>query len=99
MRLFSKLVVICNICFLLTVGLRYITLYHSAAGNTNGVLGYQPLESTIIVLGYGAVFLNALFLLIALVLLLLGKHHSIANWVLVFNLTIALFQLYYFFLS
>jgi len=99
MRFFTKLVVLCNLCFILSVYLRYVTLARTAVGNTNGLIGYQPLESSIIVLGYGAIFINALFLLIALVLWMTGKLQSIANWMLAFNFAIFLFQLYYFFFS
>jgi hypothetical protein len=81
------------------VYLRYVTLNRTAVGNTNGLIDYQPLESSIIVLGYGAIFLNALFLLIALILWMTGKVQSLVNWMLAFNFAIFLFQLYYFFFS
>ncbi len=99
MRFFTKLVVICNFCFVLSVYLRYVTLARTAVGNTNGLIGYQPLESSIIVLGYGAVFLNALFLLITFFLWMTGKLQSMVSWLLAFNFAIFLFQLYYFFFS
>jgi len=99
MRFFIKFVVICNGCFILSVILRYIELSKRIKGDMNGAISYQPLESTVVVLGYGAILVNSLFFLISLFYLFSGKIKIIADWMLLFNLIMLILQMYYFFFS
>ncbi len=97
MRFYSRIVLICNICFIISVVLRYIELSRRAHGNTNGAIPFQPLEATLVILGYGAVIVNALFFVLALYGLATKKLGTIPRWIILFNLLIFPVQVYYHF--
>lgn len=96
MRFFSKIIFICNICFIAAVIFRYIEINADKAGKNPNVLGFQPLESTLIILGYGAVIFNFIFLLSYLIAYLFKKGMSVPKWILLFNLVLFIVQLIYF---
>jgi len=96
MRFFAKIIFICNCCFMASVILRYLEINADKAGKNPNVLGFQPLESTLIILGYGAVLFNFIFLLCSLVVYLFKKELPVANWILLFNLVLFFIQLIYF---
>ena len=79
-----------------SVILRYIEINADKAGRNPNVLGFQPLESTLIILGYGAVLFNFIFLLSSLIAYLFKKEIPVANWMLLFNLVLFFIQLIYF---
>jgi hypothetical protein len=97
LRFFSKITFICNLCFIAAVVLRRIELVQHQKGNFSGALQLQPLESTIVVLGYGAIVLNFIFNIIVAALLLLKRNVAVAKWIVVFNMLLLLLQVYYFF--
>lgn len=97
MRLFSKLTFICNICFIIAVIMRWVELSKRAKGNMDGAIPFQPLESTLVVLGYGAVFINLFFLIFCVYWLFTGKIKQIPRWVVIANLLILPVQVYFFF--
>ena len=66
MRIFSKIVALCNICFIIAVILRAVELAKRAKGNHEGAIPFQPLESTVVILGYGAIFINIILVYIVL---------------------------------
>ena len=96
MRFFSKIIFICNICFIAAVIFRYIEINADKAGKNPNVLGFQPLESTLIILGYGAVIFNFIFLLSYLIAYLFKKGNLVPKWILLFNLVLFIVQLIYF---
>ncbi len=96
MRFFSKIIFICNICFIAAVIFRYIEINADKAGKNPNVLGFQPLESTLIILGYGAVIFNFIFLLSYLIAYLFKKAKLVPKWILLFNLVLFIVQLIYF---
>lgn len=96
MRFFSKIIFICNICFIAAVIFRYLEINADKAGKNPNVLGFQPLESTLIILGYGAVIFNFIFLLSYLIAYLFKKGMSVPKWILLFNLVLFFVQLIYF---
>ena len=99
MKFFSKVVFICNGCFILAVLLRWIENAHKKNGNFNGSIQIQPLESSIVVLGYSAIVINALLNIILLTLLFTRYNHSVAKWLIWVNSVLLFVQIYYFFLS
>ena len=99
MRLFARVVFICNCCFIIAVILRLVEQAKRAKGNFNGAIPFQPLESTLVILGYGAIFINIVFVFISLYLLLRKRLHSLPRWLVLFNLAIFPLQVYYFFFS
>ncbi len=99
MRFFSRIVFICNCCFIAAVILRWVEIVSKKKGNGNGAIQLQPLESTIVVLGYGAIVVNFFFNIIVLLLLVQKKQPQVAQWQLWFNFLCLLAQVYYFFLA
>jgi hypothetical protein len=99
MRFFARLVCICNVCFIAAAILRLVEMRSSAKGNEGLALKFQPLESTIVILGYGAIFLNIFFILGCLYWLVVKKINLIPRWVLLFNLVVFPIQIYFFFFS
>lgn len=99
MRFFSKFVALLNLCFLITVTMRYYMAQFASKSKSNGVLISQPIESTISVLGYLAIFVNIIFLVIFLVFYPSKKMNNIGKPVLYFNLLILPAQLYFHFFS
>ena len=97
LRFFSKIVFICNLCFIAAVILRWVENANKKKGNFDGAIKLQPLESTIVVLGYSAIIFNFIFNLIILALLLLKKKTGMPKWLIWFNFLILIIQVYYFF--
>jgi hypothetical protein len=97
LRFFSKIIFICNLCFIAAVILRWVENLNKQKGNFDGVIKLQPLESTIVVLGYGAIFFNLIFNLVVLFLLILKKDIAVYKWLIWFNFLILIIQVYYFF--
>ena len=99
MRFYSRFVFICNICFILAAIIWWIERNRRQQGNFNGLIGFQPLESTLVILGYGAIFFNFFFIMIILYGFLTRKKPAVPGWVTLFNLCIFPLQVYYFFFS
>lgn len=97
LRFFSKIVFICNSCFIAAVILRQVENINKQKGDFSGAIKLQPLESTIVVLGYGAIVINFIFNLVLLIMFVLKKQQKIAPWLIWFNFLILLVQVYYFF--
>jgi hypothetical protein len=97
MRIFSKLTFICNICFIIAVILRWVELKRKATGNFSGAIKFQPLEATLVILGYGAIFLNIIFVLFSIYWLFAKKITLLPRWVVLFNVVIFPLQVYFFF--
>ncbi len=95
MRFFSKIVFICNSCFILAVSLRYFYVNMNKVVSKEA-LGFNSLTSTVIILGYGAVFLNFLFLSSCLFHRIAKKNIESEKWLILSSLILFLLQLYYF---
>lgn len=99
MRFFSKLVFLCNICFLMAVGIRYLQYSEVHHANYKNIGIFKPIESTLVILGYGAVLFNFIICCVVLFNLITKeriKSSKILNWI---NFLILLVQIYYFFYS
>ncbi len=97
MKFFSKVTFICNLCFVASVILRFVESAKKKQVNFNGQVLAKPLESTLVVLGYGAIIVNAVFLIACL--LLAKKTKLIPRWIVITNLVFFIIQVYYFFIS
>lgn len=97
MRVFSKFVFICNLCFIVSVVLRWIESRQRGNGNFNGAIPFQPLEASIVVLGYSAILINVVFFLLAGIYYRRPFVQAISRKILLFNLVIFPIQVYYFF--
>lgn len=99
MRFFSRLVFICNLCFLASIVLRLIELVQRKGGNLNPAIGLQALEGTLVILGYGAIFLNVIFFVWAMVAFARGGFKNVPRWLVWFNLVLFPVQIWYFFFA
>lgn len=99
MRFFSKIVFLCNLCFIISIPLR---MWEQAAPKTatgSEAIYLQPLISTVAVLGVLAIILNLIFLLSFFYRYKWHHMAGIARFILIFNLLVLPFQVYYFFFS
>jgi hypothetical protein len=99
MRFFARVTFICNLCFLAAVVLRFVENHNKTSNDINLALKFQPLESTIVVLGYGAIIINIFFAFCSLYWFVSKKINFIPRWIVLFNLVLLPLQVYYFFFS
>lgn len=99
MRFFARVVFIFNICFIIAGIFRFVNIGKRVAGQSTSVLGYQPLESTIAVLGYLAIFVNIVFVILFFARYSRVKMNNIPKWIVFFNIFLLIVQVYYFFFS
>ena len=97
MRIFSRLVFLCNLCFIITVALRFMERKKTPNPVSDGLSAIQPLENSLIILGYGAIILNFIFALAFLIGLLLRKRTVVPLWLIIFNFLLLAAQVLYFF--
>ncbi len=95
MRFFSKLVFICNLCFIATVILRYVELQQKKQSG-DSLVQLPFVQNIVVILGYSAVVLNLLFLVL-LLFSIARKNNRVATWLIVFNLLIFVWQLLFHF--
>ena len=67
MRFFSKIAVLFNFCFLVAVVFRYIEKHKDHEGSATQILPLPWLEGTFVILGYTAIVVNMLFLLLTFI--------------------------------
>ncbi len=99
MRFFSRIVFICNLCFLASIVLRLVEKVQRKDGNLDPAMGFQALEGTLVILGYGAIFLNLIFFIGAIIGLARGSLNNIPRWLIWFNLLLFPVQVWYFFFA
>jgi hypothetical protein len=114
MRFFSKITFVCNCCFVAAVILRWVENANKQKADFSGAIKLQPLESTLVVLGYGAIFVNLLFLITHLFVkfytrkpVALQQQSAIAvtvkkvipAWLIWTNFLFFIAQIYYFFFT
>ena len=98
MKLFSKIALICNVSFLVFVLLAYVELNNKAIKGSDNIMPLPFLTGTIVILGQFAIFINFIFCLVVMILLLSKKIINIPRWVLIFNSFFLLLQVFYFFI-
>ncbi len=99
MKFFAKIVFLCNLCFIASVMLRFVENAKKKDEHFDGLVLLKPLESTLVVLGYTAILVNALFLLVYVIAIAAKKNKQIPRWIVLCNLVFFLLQVYYFFFS
>jgi len=97
LRFFSKFTVLCNASFLFTVVFWYIETHRQHEGNQAQVLPLPWMEGTLVILGYGAIIINALFLLLYFIFVSLKVNIKIPKWIIIFNIIIFCCQVYFHF--
>ena len=99
MRFFSKLVFICNICFYLSLlGRLWIMSRPVVEGSTDAVK-LNPFISTVVALGWVAIFFNIAFALLFLFRYPSKKMDGLQRFVVFFNLIALPAQIFYYFFS
>jgi hypothetical protein len=103
MRFLSKLALICNICFIITVIMQIGILMDAGKKttvNSNGIVHLNPFVSTIVVLGMiVAVFVNLFFIILFVARYPRKKMNDIARWIVYFNMILLPAQIYYLFFT
>ena len=97
MRFFSKFAVLCNFCFLASVVFWYIEMHKQQPGNNAQVIQLPWLESTLVILGYGAIIVNLFFLLIWFIVTSFKVDTKIPKWMIIFNVVMFGCQVYFHF--
>ena len=98
MRFFSKITVFCNICFLVSVVLWYVEMENRQQDNTGQVIPLPWLENVLVILGYSAIIINALFLLLYFIFYSFKMQIKIPRWIIIFNIIIFCGQVYFHFI-
>lgn len=99
MRFFSKFVFVCNLCFIASVILRFVEIEKNKSGSFSGQVLLKPIESTLVVLGYGALIFSFIFVVVCLLLFITKRIKQIPLWIVITNLIFFIVQVYYFFFS
>ena len=98
MRFFSKITVLFNACFLAALVFWYIEKTKDYEGNATQILPLHWLEGTFVILGYTAIFVNVLFLLLTFIFYSLKINITIPRWIIIFNIIIFCCQVYFHFI-
>ncbi len=100
MRFFSKIVFICNICFVVSVLMRYLQAFQQKTNHAAGTVVLQPVMASVAVLGLIlAVILNSVFAFIILYRKSIRRPAAVPAFVLWFNLIMLPVEIWYQFLS
>ena len=97
MRIFSKFIYLCNLCFVASVILRFWENASKKAGTVNAVVKLQPLQNTLVILGYSAVVFNFVYHLFLLGFLAKKSTNALPKWIIWVNFLFLIVQVYYFF--
>ncbi len=96
MRTFSKIVFICNCCFIIAVIIRFIELSLRKGGNTDAVIPLHSVVASIIVLGlFLSLILDIVFLFVVGIKKLMRKPLLIPTFILYFNLIMLPIEIWY----
>jgi hypothetical protein len=97
MRFFSKIAALFNLSFLVTVVFRYLEK-QPHEGDSMEVMPLPWLKSTLVTLGYTAVIVNVLFLLVTFIFYAFKVDLKIPRWIIIFNIIIFFCQVYFHFI-
>ncbi|HMC99379.1 MAG TPA: hypothetical protein VKH37_04470 [Ferruginibacter sp.] len=99
MRFFSKFTVICNICFVIAVVMWWLEQRKTYKAADGQLIELPWLKGSLVVMGYGAIIVNALFLLLCFIFTAFRVQMKVATWIIIFCILAFAGQLYFFFLS
>jgi len=77
--------------------MRWIENANKKTVHFDGAIVLKPLQSTFVILGYGAILVNLLFFIIYLLMLLLRQKQPIPKWQIWTNFLFFVIQFVYFF--
>jgi hypothetical protein len=96
MRTLTKFAFICNLCFWGTIAMQYVKVSNLSSKSNWTHLGFQPFQSSVIVLGYIAVLINLLFFSIFALRKLKGRDDPNPVVLFYINMGSLFFQLFWF---
>lgn len=99
MRWFSKVAFIFNVCFFVSMIGRFVTLQQAVPDAGNNIAKLNPLMSSVVVLGWLAIFVNLVFIIFYLVRYPRKRSNGIPKWIIYFNMISLPAQIIYYFLS
>jgi len=95
----SRFTLICNITFLLFVFFRWVEAGKLVKDVDNSiVIGLPFIKELIVILGFTAIIINLITIIIYFIFLLSGKLKRLPRWLVMTNVLFLLLQFYYFFL-
>jgi len=97
MRFFSKIVVISNICFILTMILRYVELGKKSNGRDDVAVALPFGQSELVIIGYCSILINILFFIVCILFFFINKGKGVPRWMYIFNGLIFIYQVLFFF--
>jgi hypothetical protein len=97
MRFFSKFTLLCNLCFLASVVFWYLEVQRADHGGDGQLIRLPWLEGSLVILGYGAIIINALFLLVCLIFASLKVNLKVQAWIIGFNVLLFCGEVYFHF--
>lgn len=77
----------------------YLEFHKKHVGPNDRVIQLPWLENSLVTLGYGAIIVNVLFLLICFIFTAFKVQMKVAKWMIVFNILIFGGQVYFFFFN
>ena len=98
MKLFSRITFLCNISFLLFIILRYVESAGTAEKGNDKLVQLPFITATLVILGQLSVFINFIFCLVILAMLILKRAHPVPRWLVLVNLLFFLVQVFFFFI-
>lgn len=99
MRFFAKVIFIFNLCFLVSVVMRLVEMANKKDVAFNGAIQLNSFLSSIVVLGWIAIFFNLFFTIVFFAQYPSKKRNGIPKSVVYFNLILLPMQIYYYFFS
>lgn len=97
MLFFSRVTFISNTAFLLMLLFRFLEMRRDLPGKPDGLLGYQPLVGTLVVLGHSALLLNLILCVFLLLAFIRKSPVSIPRWLQWSSIIFLMVQFLYFF--
>jgi hypothetical protein len=98
MRTFSKIVFICNICFIIAAVFRIIEFGLKKNGQVEALIPLPAVEGIIAILGFiVSFFLNIVFVSIVSFQKIKKKEIAIPSFLVIFNIAMLPIQIWYFF--
>jgi len=98
LKFFSKITVLFNACFLVAVVFWYIEKHKTFESAATQAMPLPWLEGSFVILGYTAILVNTLFLLLTFILYSFKTKITIPRWIIIFNIIIFCCQVYFHFI-
>ncbi len=77
--------------------MRYLEMQKKHLGSKEQLIPLPWLQNTLVTLGYGAIIINVLFLLICFIFTAFKVQLKVAKWMIVFNILVFFGQVYFLF--